>query len=134
MPVESVNSMTGDSVRAAAAALDRHGVQRRGVRALIANASETSRSSLGKRRFAVTVAEGTSVLYHVDPQTQLLEREEWTTPSGSTDVRYSWRRSGSGYRKKRTDVTYTESLNGRPIVSRSTVTVTNLHLNGVLVP
>lgn len=123
--------MVDDSAsrNAATDPLTRHGVARRGVRALIANGVEISRSALGDRRFRVRQTDA-DIIYSVDPTTDLLVAQELSAPNVSVVARYQWRRTLSGFVKERTDITQQDVRNGIPIVSRSSVTISNLSIDG----
>lgn len=97
-----------------------HGLSRRGVRALLANAQEIGRSSDGYRRFQ-TVHDGETRIFSVDPVTELIMAEWSAGPMDTTDVRHSWQAVPGGNVRMRTDVTTSELIAGKRV--RSSVTL-----------
>jgi hypothetical protein len=103
-------------------------ITRRGVRALIAQTLELPLGSGGERRFQSRKGEAETIL-SVDPVTQLLVGQEVTTPTQALRARLFWTRVPKGWVRERTEITSTEVINGKPVTSKSTVTVSNFQTN-----
>lgn len=97
-----------------------HGLSRRGVRALLANAQEIGRSPEGYRRFQ-TVQNGETHTYRVDPATELIMAEQSAGPTDTTDVRHSWQSVPGGNVRTRSDFATSEVVGGKRV--RSFVTL-----------
>ncbi|MGQ0640051.1 MAG: hypothetical protein ACT4P6_04645 [Gemmatimonadaceae bacterium] len=126
------NALVVDESATRTAAVDplaRHGVARRGVRALIANGVELSRSALGERRFSVRQPQGETI-YSVDPVNDLLMGQEYVSGSDRVSARYTWVPTAGGLVKARTDITIDETRNGKRTTSRATIAIANVHING----
>lgn len=74
----------------------RHGITRRGVRVLVDDAEEISRSSEGYRRFRAVLPTET-VIRSVDSKTQLLMAEVRAGPTDTMVTRYTWKKVQGGY-------------------------------------
>jgi len=108
----------------------RHGVRRRGVRALIDRAEEVGRGIGGERRFREQRGDG-EVIYAVDPQTELLVAQEFHSPREHVIARHTWVPVRRGHVRKRTDVEFTEIRDGKTLRSRTTIDVRDLTIGGV---
>lgn len=68
--------------------------------------------------------------YTVDPATQLILEEDHELGSTRSVSRHTWEKQERGYVRALTTVTFTEQLDGRLRTTRTTVRISNLHLNG----
>jgi hypothetical protein len=129
---EMQNLVAGDdqSVSQAPAPFTRHGITRRGVRALIDDAEEQSRGPQGVRRFRV-IRGGQEVIYSLDPVLQLIVGEDVNDDSTRVRTRHTWSKSGAKYVRTRTDVEATSVRNGHQYTDRMSVVLSNVHINGV---
>lgn len=115
-----------------AARYTKHGLKRRGVRALLEQAQELSRSPDGQRRFEIA-KDGKRWLWLVDPVTELIDREEYSDSAISVVASHRWSKVAGGHKKDRTDVDFTERVGGRTQTTRTTIRITGLHINGASV-
>lgn len=104
----------------APAPLPFHGLSRRGVRALLANAQEIGRSPEGYRRFQ-TVHGGETHTFSVDPATELIMAERSTDATDTTDVRHAWQAVSGGNVRTRSDFTTSEVIAGKRVRSSMTL-------------
>lgn len=113
-------------------AYGRHGLHRRGVRALVNAMEELPRSRGEPRRFHGT-RDGVDVVLSVDSTTELLVGEDYRTPDHRVfHATHLWKQlPGGGSARVRTDVTDEEDVNGHHYVNHSTVWVRGLRINGV---
>lgn len=113
----------------AAQKFTKHGLKRRGVRALVDDAAEVGRSPEGHRRFRKRRGDAEVVLT-LDKDTELLVGEETTRPEGTTKATHVWKKNKqSGYVRERSEIETVETVNGRPMRSRTTVTLLDVALN-----
>lgn len=105
----------------------RHGVTRRGVRALVDAAEEVAPTAEGDRRFR-KVKGDEETIFTLDRRTELLVGEEHRGPDGITAARHRWRRDGGGYVRERTEIETTERVGGRDVTSRATVLFQNVRV------
>lgn len=115
-PAMSVSATVADTLRRFA----RHGITRRGVRALVDDAEEISRSSEGYRRFRAVLPTET-VIRSVDPKTQLLMAEVRAGPADTIVTRYTWKKVQGGYLRASSESESVEFIAGRKIQNRTKV-------------
>ena len=107
----------------------KHGLSRRGVRALVDNAEEIGRSPAGNRRFRSVRGEET-ITRSIDPKTQLLVAEETASPNRTTHAAYKWSRGAGGYIRHRVDISTVEDIAGRRVKGTSSVVLQNVRIAG----
>lgn len=98
----------------------RHGLTRLGVRAIVDASEEISRSPGGDRRFRATRGSET-ILRTVDPRTELIMTETWSTPADTIVTRHTWKRVAGGYVRERSESEIVETVAGRKVRGRSLV-------------
>jgi hypothetical protein len=98
----------------------KHGLHRRGVRALVDGADEISRSREGYRRFRM-VQRGLTLVLSIDPKTELLVAEESDGPADTAVTTHKWAQVAGGYVRDHSDVETVEWIGGRRIRSRTSV-------------
>ena len=125
----AVPDSVGASGPAPQQAYTRHGITRRGVRALLESANETAPDASGERRFTRPRAGGT-VTYTLDPATQLIMAEEYVDDSTHTIARHSWTRTARGYVRAETIIDDTSTRAGRRETTRTTIRITKLQIHG----
>lgn len=96
----------------------KHGLTRRGVRALVEDADEIAPSKEGYRRFRAVHGKET-VVRSIDPKTQLLMAEESDGPSDTTFTTHVWARTTGGYVRDHSDFDIAEVVNGKKLRSHS---------------
>lgn len=96
----------------------RHGLTRRGVRALVDAAEEISRSSEGYRRFRSVRATET-ITWNIDPKTQLVMAELRAGPADTMVTRHTWKKVPGGYVRTRSESESIEVIAGRKIRNRT---------------
>jgi len=106
----------------------RHGLSRRGVRALVNESEEITPSTQGYRRFRATHGDMT-IVRSIDPVTQLLMAEESTSSKESMNVIHKWTKVVGGYVLDRSDYVNTETIDGRQIRSFGSVRLMNVHVS-----
>lgn len=106
----------------------RYGLSRRGVRALVNESEEITRSPLGYRRFRAIHGDMT-IVRSIDPITQLLMSEELTSPKESMNVSHKWTKVVGGYLMDRSDYVSVETINGKQIRSFGSVRLTNVQVS-----
>ena len=107
----------------------KHGLKRRGVRALVDDAEEVGRSAEGNRRFRKQRG-GAEVTLTLDKNTELLVGEETKTPTGTTKATHTWKKDKrGGYAREQSVVESVETVGGRSVRSRTTTTLSNVALN-----
>lgn len=112
----------------------RHGLSRRGLRALVENATELARSPEGHRRFRLRRGSADVVLT-LDRVTELLIGEETTSEGRMSRTSHQWKRHGArGYVREQTVAETVEDMNGRAVRSRRTTTITNFTRGAGVVP
>lgn len=132
------NNMTSlvpdDSVMGgrAGARYTRHSIARKGVRALLENAAEVESGNPHSRRFRRQFGDG-FITYTLDRKTQLVLEEEVKNDSVRILSRNSWEKHGAGYVRALRIVEETSSGAGRSRTLRTTIRLSNLHMNGVRV-
>lgn len=138
---EYAELVEGGPAAAAAGRFERHGIKRRGVRALLDHAEELPVIVPALRRFLVRRGEGTTE-YHVDRRSQLVVREIHDSPGLSLTVSHEWRESLSkrppnstapwpNFVRQRTNIEARERVGDRDVLSRTTITYRRVVVNGV---
>lgn len=126
---------------AAAGRFERHGIKRRGVRALLDRSEELPALVPALRRFLVRRGEGTTE-YHVDRRSQLVVREIHNVPGQILTVSHEWQESLSkrpvnskapwpNFVRRRTNIEARERIGDRDVVSRTTITYRRVVVDGV---
>lgn len=105
----------------------KHGLSRRGVRALVENAVEIGRSSDGYRQFRTVIGE-TTIVRGVHPGTQLLMTEELTEPEEAMRVTHTWSRVPGGYVRAHSEFSTSERINGKNYVSSARIVFQNVQV------
>ena len=127
---------------AAPGRFERHGIQRRGVRALLDQAEELTAVVPALRRFLVRRGEGTTE-FHVDRNSQLIVREIHNAPGQTVTVAHEWQESLSkrprnskapwpNFVRRRTNIEARERVGDRDVLSRTTITYRRVVVNGVV--
>jgi len=98
----------------------KHGLKRRGVRALVDDKQEVGRSPEGHRKFRKVVGD-TEVTLTLDPQTELLVGEETKSPRGTTRAKHTWKRIKGAHVRARTEVEDTEVASGQTLTNRTSI-------------
>lgn len=106
------------------------GIQRRGVVELLRGSAELSALRDGMRVFRRTQGSETRI-WTVDPVTQLIVREQYTSPDVASDVRHSWRRTRFGFVKTASYGETTERRGDQALRSRTTIQISNMRIRGV---
>jgi hypothetical protein len=106
----------------------KHGLTRRGVRALVNTSEEITRSADGYRRFRVVKGDVATVR-SIDPVTQLLVAEESISPSETMTVKHQWTKVLGGYVLDRSDYVSVETIDGRQIRNFGSVQIKNARIN-----
>ena len=126
---------------AAPGRFERHGIKRRGVRALLDQAEELPAVVPGLRRFLMRRGELTTE-YHLDRTSQLLVREIHSAPGQTLTVSHEWAESLSkrprsskapwpNFVRRRTNIEARERVDDRDVLSRTTITYRRVVVNGV---
>lgn len=109
----------------------RHGLHRRGVRAMVDALDEIERSPEGYRRFRKVTPQGVVVL-SVDPGTELLVAEEFRGNDGLVmKSRHSWQPVPGGFVKEKTELDDEEVVRGQTYRSHSTITFHDVRFGAV---
>jgi hypothetical protein len=108
--------------------LTRHGISRRGVRALINESEEITPSPQGYRRFRAITGDVTTVR-SIDPVTQLLMTEESTSPKETMNVSHKWTKVVGGYIMDRSDYESIETIDGKQIRNFGSVQLKNVRIS-----
>jgi hypothetical protein len=111
----------------------RHGLTRRGVRALVDASEEIAPSAQGLRRFK-QVKGTTTIVRSIHPLTQLIMAEEWTTPDEDMRMTHQWTRVAGGYVKDRSKYVSVQQIEGRAVTSTGTIQLTNVHITDPAYP
>jgi hypothetical protein len=90
----------------------RHGLRRRGFRALVDSSEELTRSTEGYRRFRTQNGNRTLTRL-IDPTTELLVGETDVSPTDSARIRHTWRRAGNGYVRQHSDIESVDLIRGQ---------------------
>lgn len=107
----------------------KHGIKRRGTRALVEDAEEVGRSPDGHRRFRKRRGD-TEVTLTLDKDTELLVGEETRAPGGTTKATHTWKQDKrNGYAREHSVVESTEEVGGRSVRSRTTTTLIDVALD-----
>ena len=107
----------------------RHGVTRRGVRALVEGMHDMGRSPDGLRRFTKQVALGErTVLVH--PVSQLLMGEEFRDNEVEMSARNEWVPANFGHVRSRTVVEIRRRGGNRVLLQRTTLVISNVRYAG----
>jgi hypothetical protein len=124
-------------VRANAVAQDslftRHGLSRRGIRALVNGSDEITPSAQGYRRFR-TVQGDAVITRSIDPITQLLMEEASNSPKENMRVAYKWAKVVGGYVLNRSDYVSIETINGKLVTSFGSVELQNVKITDPAYP
>lgn len=107
----------------------RHGLSRRGVRALVDDKDEIARSPLGRRRFR-SMAGDEETIIEIDPATELMVAQSTSSPRGRTQATLRWARRRDGWVRERLEVESVETVNGIQRRGRATVVISNLVVGG----
>lgn len=99
----------------------RHGLTRRGVRALVESSDEITRSSDGHRRFRAVLGTET-IIRSIDPVTQLLVGEVWIGMADTMTTTHVWKRVVGGYVRERSESATVEIVDAKKVRSSSVVT------------
>lgn len=132
----SAQVVAGSDTGRAAARFAKHGLRRRGVRALVEDAEEIGRSPDGHRRFRKRQGDAEVVLT-LDAATDLLIGQELRTPDGTTTrATHRWKRGrkAGDYVRERTEIELTETVDGRPVRSRTTIELLDVTLGSGVAP
>lgn len=105
----------------------RHGLRRRGLRALVDGATEIGAGGDGARRFRRATSQG-EVIVSVSKDTELLVGEEIVTPTQRTKAQHTWARSKRGWVRDRTDVEEIETVGGRQVRSTAVIRFHNVRV------
>ena len=111
----------------------RHGLSRRGVRALVNESEEITRSAQGYRRFRMVTA-GMTVVRSIDPLTQLLMAEQSDSAGNSMAVTHRWTKVVGGYLLDRSDYVSVETIGGRQVRSFGSVRIRNTRISDPAYP
>jgi hypothetical protein len=106
----------------------RHGLSRRGVRALVNESEEITLSPQGYRRFRAISGDVTTVR-SIHPVTQLLMAEESTSPKETMTVTHKWTKVVGGYLLDRSDYVSIETIDGKKIRNFGSVQVKNVRMS-----
>ncbi|HEU4996081.1 MAG TPA: hypothetical protein VFT29_14795 [Gemmatimonadaceae bacterium] len=110
----------------------RHGLARRGVRALVQSMDEAGLSPEGYRRFRSSGPSGERTLL-VHPTIQLLMGEDFRDDSTEIAARHEWTPTSRGYVRTRTVIELRSRGAGRRLLGRTTLMVTDVRLDGQLI-
>lgn len=99
----------------------KHGLTRRGVRALVDNMAEIGRGTRGERRFRKLRGDE-DVILSIDDQTQLLVAEETKAAKHSSKAVHTWVPTAGGFVHERTDIEDTDTIDGKKVTSRAVIT------------
>jgi hypothetical protein len=102
-------------------------ITRRGVRALIGQTTELPPGP-ATRRFLKKNGD-VETIYSVDPLTQLLVGEELISPTQHLVGQFFWRKVAKGWVRDHSEIVSTELIDGKPVTSKSTVTISNFQTN-----
>ena len=108
----------------------RHGLSRRGVRALVEDADEIDRGPDGSRRFRKRKGPEETV-YLVDPVTELLLGEDSDTPSGRAATRHYWKTVANGFVRDRTETVSVDVIDGRTYRGRLITIYSDVRIAGI---
>ena len=111
----------------------KHGLLRRGVRALVDDADEIARSKEGYRRFRV-VHKGETIVRSIDPKTQLLMAEESDGPADTMFTTHVWTQVAGGYVRNHSDFETVEQVNGKRLRSRTRVAFQKVRISDPAFP
>jgi hypothetical protein len=106
----------------------RHGIRRRGIRALIDDSDEISRSPRGYRRFR-RVSNGHTRILTIHPTLGLLVGEDDSTDDTSVSARHVWRRTATGYVRERSEITSEVTIEGKKFSSRTQLQFANVKID-----
>ncbi len=110
----------------------KHGLSRRGVRALVDNAVEIAPSLAGLRRFR-SINGSQTIVRSIDPKSQLLMIEELTESAGTMRATHAWARVAGGYVRSHSEYVSTEKINGKELKSAAKIVFQNVKVrNGGL--
>jgi hypothetical protein len=124
--VGSTNAGTADSSKKSPDGhFAKHGLTRRGIRALVNDASEIAKSPDGDRRFRKVMGD-TEVIFTVDKVSALLIGEESRAPGRESKAKHHWKKNNGSYTRERTDIELTEHVGTKTFVSRKSVVLLNV--------
>jgi hypothetical protein len=112
----------------ASSPFSRHGLSRRGVRALVDSAVELSPSPNGWRRFQSVRGDHTQIR-SIDPKTELLVAEEEWSPQDTARITHTWRKAANGYVRQHTDIETTDLVRGRWLRAHSEISFKKIHVH-----
>lgn len=105
----------------------KHGLIRRGVRALVDDASEIAPLRNGWRRFQA-MHNNEVVIRSVDPKTQLLMAEEYDGAVDTMTASHSWSRVDGGYVRAYSDYVTVERVAGKRLHSHAHIVFRNVQI------
>ena len=108
-------------VDATVAGVGSQNLRRPALRALLKGKDEIRRSLEGYRQFRQILPTGDQVTISLDPDTELIRRQEIRNVRGRIVAELNWSRVREKYVRDRMDVVSEEMINGRPVVSRTTI-------------
>jgi hypothetical protein len=111
----------------------RHGLSRRGVRALVNDSEEITPSAEGYRRFR-TITGNVTLVRSIDRVTQLLMAEESTSPEETMTVSHKWTKVVGGYLLDRSDYLSIETIDGKQIRNFGSVQLKNVQVSDPAYP
>lgn len=128
----SNKSATGNADLVSTPAFVKHGLSRRGIRALVDDAREISRSPEGHRRFE-SMFRGQTVVRSLEPKTQLLVGEMVADAADTTWTTHVWVAVPGGYVRDHSDYETVETINGRKFRSRGHLVFQKVRVSDPLV-
>ncbi len=132
-----VSAIVPFPVRASAGPADtvftRHGLSRRGIRALVNGSEEITPSTGGYRRFR-TITGNVTLVRSVDRVTQLLMAEESTSPEEIMTVSHKWTKVVGGYILDRSDYVSIETIDGKQVRSFGSIQLKNVRVSDPAYP
>jgi hypothetical protein len=106
----------------------RHGLTRKGVRALVDSAEEISPSTQGYWRFR-SIRGDRTVILSIDPNTQLLVGEDDETPDGTAHIVHTWSQVPNGFVREHSEIESVERINGRLVKNLSRIDFQKVRIN-----
>lgn len=104
----------------------KHGIRRKGVRALVDNMEEMPKSPDGNRRFGRNDRHGKHVI-EIHPSSELLLGEELVAPDVRIASKHKWKRVKDGFVREQTTIE-TRDGNGA-MIGKSIISITKVKLN-----
>lgn len=108
-------------------------LRRPALKALLKGKTEVGLSAEGFRRFHQSSPNGEEVTISVDPLTELIRRQEIRNARGRIVAELNWSRVREKYVRDRMDIVSEEVVNGRTLVSRTTVLLRDVKWDQALV-